>query len=126
MAEVVEADRLDHVEVEACPPGPAQVFFLAVPRQGDEHRDSGSGPGSGEFPEMSGHLVPVHPRQPDVEEDQVERVGGDFFNGRRPVVDDANVVSPMPQDTGEAERGVFVVVDDKRFRSRPLLRSIRR
>ena len=107
--------RLDQVVVEARLAGAAQVVLLAVAGQGHQQ-----GPIRAlQLPEPPGHLVAVHARQPDVEEDHVGRVGDRRLERGRAVVGELGLVAAGPEQPGQEPGPVDVVVHDEHpFRGR--------
>ena len=103
------ADGLDQVVVEPGVPRACQVLLLAVSREGDQH-----GPGPSEpLAELAGHLVTVHAREADVQQDHVEAVNRGRLDGRGTVVGDGYLVAPEPENLGEALRRVLTIVHDE-------------
>ena len=83
-----------------------QVLLLAVSREGDQHR-----PGRSELvSEPFGNLVAVDPREANVQEDHVKRIGGGRLDRCEAVMGDAYLITPELQNSGEALRRILTVV----------------
>ena len=108
--QLLRVDRLDEVPVEAGLGRPTPIGLLAP--AGQRHEEGSLEPGPG--PQPPGHLVAVHLRHADVEQDHL---GPEFlgrFQGRGAVVGDAHLLAVEPrQQPGQAVRRIGVVVHDQ-------------
>ena len=95
--------------------GALLVFLAPVAGQGDDPH----GVAPRLFPQPAGHLVAVHPRQADVEQDEAGESAVGRPEGGRPVVDGADFVSQQRQQEGEAVGRVVIVVHDEDAVRRP-------
>src|SRR6185436_10663086 len=110
LAEDVDVDRLGEVAVKAGFAGLALVLLSAVGGdRGDEDRVTAVGGAA----DLAGHLVAVHARQAEVEEDHVGHLAGHRFEGRRAGRDQGGLVPPDVEERSHHLEALGIVLHHK-------------